>query len=578
MQRRAERIKTAIFLLLLWMMATVPVQAASADESITVSKVAAGDRISFYAAGGLENWNQTVADWMKSDEATYGRYLRQGPDIVKHMTPEEVGNLAQRMIMGLAEAGTDGFVLTRTQRVRAQKDTVTTTLPSGCYLVVVEGAQRVYTPVLFLTNQASLTVPEEMVYLPDMSKSVRRVKTAAETAADRIEAAAGDALEVTLTVSQTQYPAVFAESKKTVSICEVLDNGLELLTDSVVLTDAEGTQLQNGVDYSVQQVSDAAFYYITSAAANEAEPALAPVFYEKDGWFYLTDGSVAGNSLERALTEYNTQQDTDYREAELEMRKDGSLTVMNCNVWSQTLSLTYTMLAGNAWKPDGVWQAVSRYSYSASPIDAQALGIMNAAVEVNSYGLSTLLVDGATYDSAQPDGGPEAVYLAGGIFEVFEYAETLSGSPDKKAIQKYVQQQGGSSYRVLYREGDALADIYLLAGQFVTDENGFGGICGLTRTEHLVVQSMYPDGYALSRTGLLIQPDTDWPVKADTTVRIADTLWKNYASVELPKSGAGGIAGYTAAGLAILLTALCMLVWQTRRTFDEKQKNNHRQR
>lgn len=550
--------------------------AASGNITVHVSNIHAGDRLFFYEAavvsqdGGSRDWNCEILSWMQRDETTYKKFLTQGPGIIEQMSQEELGNLAQRMIRGLMPEASGEFPLKLAGQTCAAGDSVSVSLPAGYYLLVTAGAESVYMPLVFGGNQSlqKLVIPEEMKFAPALEKTIRQQGETGQPAQISVTAAGGDRLEVELHLHQSDYPAVYAPLKNTCSVLEVWDDGLELVATELSVRGKDNIELMKDEDYTLQYVTDAMLYYISDPAESGG---LA--FYESGGWFYLMDGSVAGSSRQQALAEYNRLWGADYGGEELTERENGSLLSVNLTRWQEEVHMRYQLHMGNAWQPDGIYRAVTQYAYSVNPVNAQMLGESRAGVCAESFCVKAALADGATCDPNRPDGGDNAVYLAGGVFEVLEYADTLTGVPDREEIEARVTALGGSSYRVIWTEGGESARIYLRTGQFVTDESGTGGIGGLRRKEHLIVQVMYPEGYALSRTGQIIEPDTDWPQTDTTVIRAVDTLWKNYRSVSLPESGGFGSGGYTACGMAALSAALALL-W--RRAAPKREKREEK--
>lgn len=538
--------------------------AASGNITVHVSNIQAGDRLFFYETashsqdGGAWNWNPKIVSWMKEEEEIYKKLLAKGPGIVEQMGQEELANLAQRMIMGLMPEASGGFVLELAGQVRADGESVSITLPAGYYLLVIAGTECVYVPVVFggEQNTQTIAIPEGMRSAPVLEKTIRQQGTLEVSGQSGITAAGGDRLAVELHLKQTDYPAVYAPLKNTCSILEVWDDGLELIPSEFSIKGKDEAVLTLDEDYTLQHITDATLYSISTVPEKGG---LA--FYEKDGWFYLMDGSVAGSSRQQALAEYNKLWGAAYTQAELTERKNGSLLSVNLTRWQEELHLSYLLHMGNAYQPEGIYRAITQFAYSVNPVDAQMAGESAAEVRAESFCVKASLADGDTWDTGQPDGGKNVVYLAGGVFEVLEYADELTGAPDKETIEQKVSALGGGSYRVIWTEGGQTARIYLKTGQFSTDESGIGGIGGLRRKEYLLVQVMYPEGYALSRTGLIVEPDTDWPQTGESITRIVDTLWKNYRSVMLPESGGFGTGGYTMSGMVVLILAV-VLLWR----------------
>lgn len=527
-------------------LSTIEVCAASGNTTVSVNNIQAGDRLFFYEiasnSGEGDSFDPAVLSWMQEDEATYTKFLTQGPAILNRMSQEELANYAQRMILGLMPASSDDFALQPAGKVRADAATVSLDLPAGYYLLVIAGAKSVYTPIVFAGVQETqeLTIPAKLQAAPVLEKRIGQKDTLGAQANTGVEAAGGDILAVELTLRQTDYPAVYAPVKNTSSILEIWENGLELITSGLSIREKDGTTLTEGEDYTSQHVTDATLYDLTDSGT--------AAFYESGGWFYLMDGSIAGDTPQQALAEYNRLWGTSYGELELSKRTDASLLSLNLTKWHEDLQISYLLHMGNAYEPAGRYRAVTQYAYSVNPVDAQMAGETEAVVYAESFCANTTLTDGE--NDAQ---------LAGGVFDVLEYADTLTGTPDREQIEQRVAALGGGGYSVLWAEGGETARIYRKVGQFITDEAGFGGLGGLRRREHLIVQTMYPQGYAISKTGLLIEPDTDWPQTEGDITRVVATQWKNYKSVKLPESGGFGTDGHTLLGMLLLLLALGML-------------------
>lgn len=524
-------------------LSSLRVYAASGNTTVSVNNMQAGDRLFFYEIASIsgegDSFAPVVLSWMQEDEATYAKFLTQGPTILNRMSQEELAYFAQRMILGLMPASAEDFALQPAGKVRADAATVSLDLPAGYYLLVIAGAKSVYTPIVFAGVQETqeLTIPAKLQTAPVLEKSIGQKDAQADMG---VEAAGGDILAVELTLRQTDYPAVYAPVKNTSSILEIWENGLELITSGLSIREKDGTTLTEGEDYTSQHVTDATLYDLTDSGT--------VAFYESGGWFYLMDGSIAGDTPQQALAEYNRLWGTSYGEQELSKRTDASLLSLNLTKWHESLQISYLLHMGNAYQPEGRYRAVTQYAYSVNPVDAQMAGETEAVVYAESFCANTTLTDGE--NDAQ---------LAGGVFEVLEYADTLTGTPDRERIEQRVAALGGGGYSVLWAEGGETARIYRKVGQFITDGTGFGGLGGLRRREHLIVQTMYPQGYAISKTGLLIEPDTDWPQTEGDITRVVATQWKNYKSVKLPESGGFGTDGHTLLGMLLLLIALGML-------------------
>lgn len=551
-----KKFKRICFLTLLLALVLCPlsVQAAENTMSFTVTGLEEQDRLYLYALSGDGTWADSIGEWLQTDEGNsmYAGFLKQGPSVLGHLSEENATRFVQTIIQAMKKE--DGSFLLKAADIAysgsGDHAAASAQLAEGYYMAVAEGKRRIYAPVLLNVKEGEQTYAygKDDWSIPKLTQTL--LKNGEAVTEGSLSVKTGDELELSLTVTQGSYPKVYSLEKRICSVSQVYENGVLWKKDAFRLTGAGGRELKAGEDYTLNFTEDASVFRF-------GERADAPAaFYRIGGWYYFMNGAVAGEELAQAVAQYNDAYHTFWEETDARETEHCSvLCIMFC-VWEKELAVNCELESGS-WRIGADEQILDRILesqllYSVSPISVDALGTSDEKIMLSSRGIRLRLRGGGISGSPDPDTGPSE-NMSGAVFLVLSKAGTLENSPDASAIESFVEEHGGGSYQVIWNTDKTSADIYVAATAMQTDENGMACIGGLDENDYLVIQTVYPDGYAVSRVGLLLTAADDWQEGS----HIKDVTWTDYRGVYLPETGGRGTAVYQKAG--ILLLALSVI-------------------
>lgn len=551
-----KKFKRICFLTLLLALMLCPLSAQAAGNTIpfTVTGLEEWDRLYLYALSVDGTWADSIGEWLQTDEGNemYAGFLKQGPSVLGHLSEENAARFVQTVIQAMKQE--DGSFLLKAADIvysgSGGEAAASAELAEGYYMAVAEGKRRIYTPILLHVKEGEQTYAygEDDWSIPKLKQTL--LKNGETVAGGSLSVKIGDKLELSLTVTQGSYPKVYSLEKRICSVSQVYENGVLWKKDAFRLTGAGGRELRDGEDYTLNFSEDASVFRF-------GEQADAPAaFYRIGGWYYFMNGVVAGEELAQAVAQYNDAYHTFWEETDAQETEHCSVLCITFCVWEKELTVSCELESGS-WRIGADEQLLDRILesqllYSVSPISVDALGASDEKVTLSSRGIRLRLRDGGISGSPDPDTGPTE-NMSGAVFLVLSRAGTLENSPDAAAIQSFVEEHGGGSYQVIWNTDKTSADIYVAAAAMQTDENGMACIGGLDENDYLVIQTVYPDGYAVSRVGLLLTAADDWQEGS----HIKDVTWTDYRGVYLPETGGCGTAVYQKAG--ILLLALSVI-------------------
>ena len=551
-----KKFKRICFLTLLLALMLCPLSAQAAGNTIpfTVTGLEEWDRLYLYALSVDGTWADSIGEWLQTDEGNemYAGFLKQGPSVLGHLSEENAARFVQTVIQAMKQE--DGSFLLKAADIvysgSGGEAAASAELAEGYYMAVAEGKRRIYTPVLLHVKEGEQTYAygEDDWSIPKLEQTL--LKNGETVAGGSLSVKTGDKLELSLAVTQGSYPKVYSLEKRICSVSQVYENGALWKKDAFRLTGAGGRELKDGEDYTLNFSEDV-------SVCRFGERADAPAaFYRIGGWYYFMNGVVAGEELAQAVAQYNDAYHTFWEETDAQETEHCSVLCITFCVWEKELTVSCELESGS-WRIGADEQLLDRILesqllYSVSPISVDALGASDEKVTLSSRGIRLRLRDGGISGSPDPDTGPTE-NMSGAVFLVLSRAGTLENSPDAAAIQSFVKEHGGGSYQVIWNTDKTSADIYVAVAAMQTDENGMACIGGLDENDYLVIQTVYPDGYAVSRVGLLLTAADDWQEGS----HIKDVTWTDYRGVYLPETGGCGTAVYQKAG--ILLLALSVI-------------------
>ena len=542
------------------------VQAAGKSITVTVTGLEEQDRLHLYALSQNGEWADSITEWLQADleNEVYAGFLRQGPSVLRHLSAENAGRFIQTIIQAMKKE--DGSFSLEAADVTFEESgssggtVVSAGLSEGYYIAVAEGKRRIYAPVLLIAEEEgnlTYTYTDDDWSVPQMEQTL--LKNGGTVTDSSRWVKTGDKLELSLAVTQGSYTEAYSIEKRICSISQVYENGILWKADTLRLTGKDGRKLIIDEDYTVNFTENACVFRFGGRTDAPA------AFYRFEGWYYFMDGAVAGEELAQAVTQYNEVYHASWEEEDVQEEEHCSVLCIMVDAWEEELAVACELETGNLYNGQDNCILESQFLYSVSPISVDGLGVLDENAVLNSRSIRLTLLDGGISGSPEPDEGAPG-NMAGAVFQVFFKAGTLENSPDSAAIQSFVEEHGGGVYRAVWNTDRTSADIYVGAGTIQTDGDGTGGIGGLEEGDYLVMQTVYPDGYAVTRTGLLLTAQ-DWPADGN----IKDITWTDYKGVYLPETGGCGAGAYQKAGLWLLAVSVMLAGIRQYRTGREKR-------
>lgn len=152
------------------------------------------------------------------------------------------------------------------------------------------------------------------------------------------------------------------------------------------------------------------------------------------------------------------------------------------------------------------------------------------------------------------DANDETKKLVGATFEVYRMAtqEEIAADTSNELPQFTI---GDTAYRMVQVSFyDNAAMTGSKVQQLTTDENGWGGIYGLTYGTYYLVETQAPAGYNR------LPGPTEFQIKASSNGEVPTLTVKNTAGVELPSTGGIGGEPVMALGLTLMVLAAAALL------------------
>lgn len=568
-------------LLLALALCPLTVQAAEGDITFTITGLQEQDRLHVYALSRDGEWVNSIEKWLQTDEGKdlYAGFLKQGPSVLGHLSKENAGRFLQAIIQVMKKE--DGsFSLEALDVTYSSEDdqvVVSAELQEGFYLAVAEGKRRIYAPVLLHADeeQQDYAYVKEDWSKPKLTQTL--TKNGETVTGSSLTVNNNDQLELSLEVKQGSYPKGYSTDKRICSVSQVYESGVICTRGALRLTGDNGRELIIDADYTVNFTEDATVYRF-----GERTDALA-AFYRLGDWYYFMNGAVvvgelAGQELAQVVERYNSVYHTSWTPEDVQETEHCSVLYIALDTWEEELTVNCGLEAGgwNIGAYDTRLESMveSQYLYSVSPLSVDALGVLDKRATLDSRGLRITLYGNGI--SGSPDSGAGdltasagAIIMSGAVFELYIKAGTINDSPSDTTIQNFVEEHGGGRYQVIWN--DTSANIYLSVSTIEQDENGRACIGGLEENEYLVIQSVYPDGYAISKVGLLLTA-ADW-----TERPIKDVEWWDYKGVYLPETGGRGTVLFMVVGIALMVLALLVVVILMRRRnaqYDEYEDDD----
>ncbi len=536
-----------ILIMLLWMSCCLPVEAEETGTFL-ISGLDAEDKVGVYSIATLTEWNQSVKEWLDEPDGNYQGML---PEDLPMLIETTAKDFYGKLFMSMIDQQNGNIKLEKT--LLQGQESYTLSANEGYYLILPEGNTRIYQlkmGVLEAEKETEIIFTDSDFSLPSVEKNIHNKST--DEAGTDIWMTDGDRLEITMEIALPEYPVFYTSGKRVGNICEILDSGYAFQDAFQVQS---RVPLTLGKEYTFQKKENVIVYY---EAANGR-----PLFFmDSTSWFFTMDGGViSAKDSDHALAEYNEENNLALTFNDLRSEEGLTLLLFSFNTSEEDFSnikIAYGVNTTNHLTSDGKSASQTIFSYTVSPIEPDRRAQGREVVYGNSYGIKIILCDG---DTANQDGSPsvpEGVrYLQGGVFKIYYLRDTiLTASED---FLQYKNNTEAENYYIFYSDDGEEADIYQELESVTTDEKGICGLGGLGINKYLVLGSLFPEGYSLSRVALIIE-EGDWTDEAVMEGDyICDTLWMDYKGVFLAQTGGNGVRGYHYIGVLLMGLSACGL-------------------
>lgn len=541
-------------------------QAAAESQTVQISGLQEGESIHLYQLTTAEQWAAPVQAWLDRENAPAEfRDFGKSPELLFRLQTQTQDRFVQLLVLAMRDTGANLILEDLGSRLTWNTETKNWegAFSPGGYLLLPSSSQRIYSPRLLLVSDTQAEISYKDRYFSQPSFSMTVSTEEGEALTDQSFLVQGRKLMVRTELNPERYPAFFPAEKLVRILSFHLGPGQIPVLEKATVQEADlGFALQEGRDYTLESVSNVTVY----TGADHAS-----CFYEDNGLFYFMDGSATGTTtLAGTLDAYNLRYGMALTETELKSVPSSTVVFLTLARWDDPLVFEYPVTIGNTYLPQessqpaqvgsGIALLEGQYHFTASVLPADPLGQFSELRQYTNYSVEAQLLDGGIAGDGQTQVGTPLTGGAFTLYRLYAKAEFAAGASQEEKnawIQQAVDVNPGQGYQVLWLDNQV--SLYLFHSAQAVDAQGITGFGALEPEEYLMVETIYPDGYATLRTAYQITP-VAWEHDSFQTV-----TWRNYTGVYLPETGGIGTAAFTMTGTSLLMFGMFLMIWTIRR-------------